>query len=146
MKSGNVVLAVFGAICRVVVAILAIFVIYRGAMACYDYGYRIFTEPAVSSGDGRTVTVAVTESMSPSDIGKLFESKGLVRDARLFTLQYYLSEFKADVKPGIFELSTSMTAEEMMEAMTVTSEEESGSGTNAGGTGTSGEGTEGVTE
>ena len=129
MKSSNIVLAVFGAIFRVVVAILAVMLIYRGALACYNYGYRIFTEPAISSGEGRTVTVAVTESMSPSEIGKLFESKGLVRDARLFTLQYYLSEFKADVKPGVFELSTAMTAEEMMEAMTVTEEEESGEGT-----------------
>ena len=129
MKSSNIVLAVFGAIFRVVVAILAVMLIYRGAKACYNYGYRIFTEPAISSGEGRTVTVAVTESMSPSEIGKLFESKGLVRDARLFTLQYYLSEFKADVKPGVFELSTAMTAEEMMEAMTVTEEEESGEGT-----------------
>lgn len=128
MKSGNVVLAVFGAIFRVVVVILAVFLIYRGAMLCYDYGYRIFTEPAISSGEGRTVTVAVTEDMSASDIGKLFESKGLVRDARLFILQYYLSEFRTDVKPGIFELSTSMTAEDMMEAMTVTQEEDNGEG------------------
>ena len=129
MKSSNIVLAVFGAIFRVVVAILAVMLIYRGAMACYNYGYRIFTEPAISSGEGRTVTVAVTESMSPSELGKLFESKGLARDARLFTLQYYLCGCKADVKPGVFELSTAMTAEEMMEAMTVTEEEESGEGT-----------------
>ena len=80
--------------------------------------------------------------MSPSDIGKLFESKGLVRDARLFTLQYYLSEFKADVKPGVFELRTSMTAEEMMEAMTVTEEKDSGDDTDGEGTDTAGDGTD----
>ena len=142
MKTGNMVVAVFGAIFRVVVTILLIFLIYRGAMLCYDYGYRIFTEPAVSSGEGRTVTVAVTESMSPSDIGKLFESKGLVRDARLFTLQYYLSEFKADVKPGVCELRTSMTSEEMMEAMTVTEEKDSGDDTDGEGTDTAGDGTD----
>lgn len=132
MKSGNIVVAVLGAIFRVVVAVLAVFVIYRGAVTCYNYGYRIFTEPAVSSGEGRTVTVAITESMSASEIGELFESKGLVRDAGLFTLQYYLSEFKADVKPGVFELSTSMTAEEMMEAMTVVETEDSGNGADSG--------------
>lgn len=119
MKSGNVILAVLGAIFRVVIAIAAVYVIYEGALVCYDYGYRIFTEPAMSAGEGRTVTVAITEDMSASDIGNLFENKGLVRDARLFMLQYYLSEYLADVKPGIFELSTSMTVEEMMEAMTV---------------------------
>lgn len=119
MKSGNVVVAVLGAIFRVVVVILAVYVIYQGALICYDYGYRIFTEPALSSGEGRTVTVAVTEDMSPSDIGQLLENKGLIRDAKLFTLQYYLSEYRKDVKPGIFELSTSMTAEDMMAAMTL---------------------------
>lgn len=124
MKASSVIGAVLGAIFRVVVAVFAVYVIYQGALLCYDYGYRIFTEPAVSSGEGRTVTVAITADMSPADIGRLFESRGLVRDARLFTLQYYLSEFRNDVAPGIFELSTSMTAEEMMEAMTVSAEGE----------------------
>ena len=128
MKIGSVIAAVFGAIFRVVVAVFAVYVIYNGALLCYDYGYRIFTEPAVSAGEGRTVTVAITEDMSPADIGRLFESRGLVRDGRLFMIQYYLSEFRADVKPGIFELSTSMTAEEMMEAMTITEEDGDGQG------------------
>lgn len=123
MKAKNVIVAVYGAIFRVVVAVLAAYVIYRGAEICFDYGYRIFTEPAVSAGEGRTVTVAITEDMSPADIGRLFESRGLVRDGRLFMLQYYLSEFRKDVGPGIFELSTSMTAEEMMEAMVIPKEE-----------------------
>ncbi len=120
MKSGNIIAAVFGVIFRVVVVILAV---YRGAVICYDYGYRIFTEPAMTVGEGRTITVAVTEDMSALDIGKLFESKGLIRDSRLFVLQYYLSEFRKEVGPGTFELSTSMTVEEMMEAMTVSPED-----------------------
>lgn len=124
MKTGNVVAAVFGAIFRVVVTIAVIYMIYRGAVLSFDYGYRIFTEPAVSAGEGRAVTVAVTEDMSPADIGRLFESKGLVRDGRLFMLQYYLSEFRKDVGPGIFELRTSMTAEEMMAAMVVPHEDD----------------------
>ena len=46
-----------------------------------------------------------------------------VGDAKLFTLQYYLSEYVKDVGAGTFELSTSMTAEEMMAAMVVEKEE-----------------------
>ena len=119
MKTGSVRGAVLGAIFRVAAAIAAVYIIYQGALLCYDYGYRVFTEPAVSAGEGRTVTVAVTEDMSPADIGRLMENKGLVRDGRLFTIQYYLSEYRKDVGPGIFELSTSMTAEEIMAAMVV---------------------------
>ncbi|MCM1190037.1 MAG: endolytic transglycosylase MltG [bacterium] len=148
MKTGNIIIAVLGAIFRVVIAVAAVFLIYKGALACYDYGYRIFTEPAMSSGEGRTVTVAITESMSASDIGELLENKGLVRDAKLFVIQYYLSEFRADVKPGVFELNTSMTAEEMMEAMTVSQDgaaEGDGSGAQDAGEAT-GDGTQGAAE
>lgn len=114
MKVLNIIGAVAGAIFRLVAAIAVVYLIYQGAGICYDYGYRIFTESAVSTGEGRTVTVTVTESMSPMEIGELFEKRGLVRDAKLFTLQYYLSEYFKDVGPGTFELNTAMTAEEMI--------------------------------
>lgn len=130
----SVIGAVFGAIFRVGVAIFAVYVIYNGATVAYDYGYRIFTEPAVSAGEGRQITVSVTADMSPVDIGELFEKKGLVRDGKLFVVQYYLSEFQKDVGPGTFELSTSMTVEEMMKVMADATEkpEESAEGSSAG--------------
>ena len=124
MKAINIIGAAVGAIFRVVAAIAIVYVIYQGVGICYDYGYRIFTESAVSTGEGRTVTVSITEDMSPWDIGELFESRGLVRDAKLFTLQYYLSEYFKEVGPGTFELNTAMTAEDMMAAMVVEKEEE----------------------
>ena len=127
MNSGNLVGAVMGAVLKAAAAVVVIFLIYRGASVCYDYGYRIFTEPAVSSGEGRSVTVTITEDMSPADIGELFQTKGLVEDATLFTLQYYFSEFRRDVKPGEYELCTSMTAVEMMEVMASDPEEEDAS-------------------
>lgn len=117
MKPINIVGAVAGVILKVVVAILAVYYTYQGVLVCYDYGYRVFAEQAMAAGEGRTVTVTVTEDMSPLDIGRLFESRGLVRDAKLFMLQYYFSEHLKDVKPGTFELSTAMTAEEMMAVM-----------------------------
>lgn len=117
MNSGNIVSAVFGTILKVFFTIAVIFVIYQGAAKCYDYGYRIFTEPAVSGGEGRLVTVAVTKDMSPTQIGETFAQKGLVKDSKLFALQYIFSEYYKDVKPGVYELSTAMTVEEMMQVM-----------------------------
>lgn len=117
MKTSKLVAMVCSVILKVAVIIAVIFVIYRGAMLCYDYGYRIFAEPAISAGEGRSVTVTVTEDMSPKEIGTLLLSKGLIRDEKLFVLQYYFSEFQKEVKPGTFELTTAMTVEEMMEVM-----------------------------
>ena len=126
MKVLNIISAVAGAIFRLVTAIAVVYLIYQGAGICYDYGYRIFTESAISAGEGRTVTVTITEKMSPMEIGELFESRGLVRDAKLFTMQYYLSEYRKEVGAGTFELSTAMNAEEMMAAMVVVKDEAEG--------------------
>lgn len=117
MKSTSIVAAILGAIFRVVCTVAVVYVIYQGAVLCYDYGYRIFTEPAVSTGTGRTVTVEIPQGMSAQEMGELFAGQGLVKDSKLFVLQYYASEYRKDIQPGTFELSTAMTAEEMMKVM-----------------------------
>lgn len=122
MKNMKVVLSVVLTVLQLTLILAAIYVVYTGAVKCHDYGYRIFAEPPMTDGEGRAVQVVVTETMKPKDIGELFAKKGLIRDSKLFILQYYLSEFRKEVKPGQFELSTSMTVEEMMEAMTVVPE------------------------
>ena len=117
MKAANLAGAVLGAILKVAFAVIVVYLVYTGASTCYDYGYRILTEPAVSAGEGRKITVTLTSDMSATEIGTIMQEKGLTRDSRLFALQYLLSENKKDWQPGTYELSTAMTAEEMMEVM-----------------------------
>lgn len=128
MKTEKLVTAVLGAILKVVVVVAVVYIIYRGATMGYDYGYRIFTEPAMSAGEGRTVEVTLKPDMSAMEVGQLMEDKGLCRDAKLFALQYLLSEYKEDVKPGTYEVSTAMTAEEIMAAMVPAQTEEMNEG------------------
>lgn len=94
MKAANLAGAVLGAILKVAFAVIVVYLVYTGASTCYDYGYRIFTEPAISSGEGRKITVTLTSDMSATEIGNTLQEKGLVRDGRLFALQYLLSEYK----------------------------------------------------
>ncbi|MCR5802318.1 MAG: endolytic transglycosylase MltG [Lachnospiraceae bacterium] len=105
-------------ILKVVIAIFVIHLIITWAGKCYDYGYRIFTEPPISVGEGREVSVTIPEKFSAKQLGTIFAEKGLSRDATLFMLQYYASEYRKDLKPGTYTVSTSMTAEEMFAAMT----------------------------
>ncbi len=88
--------------------------IIRMAGAAYDYGYRVFTEPPLSYGDGRIISIYIDESDSVSDIGKMLESKGLIRDGRLFVIQELLSEYHGKIQPGVYDLNTSMTTQEML--------------------------------
>lgn len=121
--------AVLGTILKVVVAVLVIFYVYKGAMMAYDYGYRIFTEPAMAQeGEGRDITVEITMGKSALEVGQILEEKGLVRDGRLFYIQNLLSAYSGKLAPGTYTLNTSMTAREMMEVMAVKEEEGSGDG------------------
>ena len=118
MKITDVIVAVCGTIVKIVFAVVVVVVLYRGAVKAYDYGYRIFEEAPVSSGEGYTITVNITEDMSAKEMGEMLADKGLIKDPQLFVFQYMLSEFKEDLLPGEHDLSTAMTVEEMMEEMT----------------------------
>ena len=118
MKITDVIVAVCGTIIKIAFAVVVVVVLYRGAAKAYEYGYRIFEEPPVSSGVGYTITVNITENMSAKEMGQMLADKGLIRDPQLFIFQYMFSEFKEDLLPGEHDLSTAMTVEEMMEEMT----------------------------
>ena len=51
MKAANLAGAVLGAILKVAFAVIVVYLVYTGASTCYDYGYRIFTEPATEIGN-----------------------------------------------------------------------------------------------
>lgn len=91
--------------------------IFKAATAAYDYGYRVFTEPPVSLGEGRIVSVNVDAPVSAKEVGVMLEERGLIRDANLFLIQELVSENHGKLQPGIYDLSTSMTAQEMMAVM-----------------------------
>lgn len=113
-----------GVLIKVVVIAVVILFVYKGASAAYDYGYRVFAEPAMAAeGSGRVISVAITEGKSVKTVGDILESKGLIRDSRLFYIQYLTSKFnEKDIVPGVYELNTEMVAEEILEVITAVPE------------------------
>ncbi len=125
MKTKDLVGTVLGTVIKFVIIIAVILLVYGGATTCYDYGYRIFMEEPMAPEDfAQTVEVTIDSSVTPKQMGEMLLKKGLIRDEKLFILQFYLSEFRKDIKPGTYELSTAMTVEEMMEVMSTEPEEE----------------------
>lgn len=102
---------------KIVVLAFLVTYILRGATAAYDYGYRIFTEAPVSLGEGRIISVSVEEPVSVRAVGSMLAERGLIRDANLFVIQELLSENHGKIQPGIYDLSTAMTAQEMLAVM-----------------------------
>ena len=111
-------------IIKVVALVFIASYIIKAAVAAHDYGYRIFTEAPVSLGEGRVISVSVEEPVSVRDVGQMLQERGLIRDANLFVIQELLSEEHGKIQPGIYDLSTSMTAQEMMAVMAADAPEE----------------------
>lgn len=117
MKNWALVGMVVDIILRVFLAAVVVVMIYRGAITCYDYGYRVFTEEPMSATVGRSVTLQIPVDCSAKEMGEMFEAAGLSRDAKLFMLQYYASEYREGIKGGTYTFETTMTAEEMFAVM-----------------------------
>lgn len=109
--------AVIAMVARIAIAAAVIVVVFRLAVQAYDFGFRIFAEPPVAEGNGRTVSVVVLEGNDAMDIGNMLEEKGLIRDARLFYVQERLSNYHNLIQPGVYELNTAMTIEQMINIM-----------------------------
>ena len=130
MKAGHLIAAAIEMVIKVVVIAAAIIFIFRGATGAYEFGYRVFADEPMSVTGGRTITVGISEAMKIKDIAKMLEEKGLIEDANLFIVQELLSAHNNEIVPGIYDLSTSMTAQEMIAVMSAPSgeEEEDGEG------------------
>ena len=109
----SIVRFIFGLVMSIVIMML----VYRFALDAYDFGYRIFAETPVSPEPGLTMSVAIVEGKSVMEIGEILEGKGLIRDAYLFYLQEMFSTYHKKLQPGVYELSTAMTPDEMMGVM-----------------------------
>lgn len=122
----NVNKALYGVIriaSTILIVLLVVYGTMRAGMIAYDFGYRVFTEPAVESKPGTNVVITIEKNMDDMDIAEYLESEGLIRDAKLFWLQYQLSAYKGEIISGTYTLNTSMTGKEMMVVMSGAEEE-----------------------
>lgn len=114
MDSKRVTTAVAGTIIKIAIAAVVIYFVYNTAVGAYDYGFRVFAEPPMEEAPGTVVNVVIADGTNSTEVGKLLEEKKLIRDAKLFNVQEVLSEYKDKIRPGAYELNTSMTAEEIL--------------------------------
>lgn len=123
MKIGAIIGGTVELIIKIVAFVLIVMFIFRTATKAYDYGYRVFAEEPMTVGEGRTISIYVEETASVKEIGQMLQDKGLIRDANLFVIQELVSESHDKIQPGIYDLNTSMTSEEMISVMSTVPEE-----------------------
>ena len=111
-------------IVKIVILAAVVVFVFRTSTQAYDFGYRVFADEPMSVSGGRTITVGIVEDASLKEIANMLEEKGLIEDANLFIVQELLSAYHGKILPGIYDLSTDMKAEQMLEILSTSTEEE----------------------
>ena len=114
MNIKGLILTVLETILKVIILAAAVMLILKGVTKAYDFGYKVFADEPVSPNNGRTITVGVAESATVEDVAAMLEEKGLINDQKLFIIQEYLSAYHDKIVPGIYDLRTDMTANDML--------------------------------
>lgn len=110
------------------VLLIAVFllVLVNFSGKAFEFGKAIFLDEAIAEEDkAKNVVVTIPNDSSNSDVAEIIFEKGLVADKNVFLIQLLLSEYKDEIIPGTYTLSTGYTAEKIMEIIsTETIEEE----------------------
>ena len=103
---------------HVCVYIIVIFVFIRAATLGFDFSYHVFGNPAMSKYDQNTIEVEIPEGTVTSQAAELLEEKGLIKYDTAFIIKMKLSKLDDSLVPGTYQLSPSMTSDEIMVLLT----------------------------
>ncbi|MCR4787040.1 MAG: endolytic transglycosylase MltG [Lachnospiraceae bacterium] len=117
MNVKSLIASVIETILKVVLIAMAVSFLLKCVTQAYEFGYKVFADEPMSANNPKTISIGVAEGASVSDVAKMLEEKGLIADAKLFRVQELLSAYHDKIKPGYYDLSTGMTANEMLRVM-----------------------------
>lgn len=115
---------VAGGFFRIVLYICVVVLIFWIGKSTYQFGYDIFNQQPMSPGEGQEVTVVIKQDTSVYQVAKILESKGLVKDAKVFYVQEKLSNYRGRLRPGTYLLSTAYTPARIMGILAGDTEQE----------------------
>ena len=136
MKVSHIIGSVLDTVVKIIIIVVIVTYTYKYALEAYEFGYRVFAEQPVSSPEAaKTISIYIPDDATVMEVGEVLEEKGLIKDARLFFVQEFLSGHHGEIGEGTYELSSAMTPEEMIKILTAKPAEEEDTDTkeNAGG-------------
>lgn len=115
-------LAVISISGKIVFCVLVVMLLVTGAKNGYAFGHSIFYGPAMEAAPGRDMILKLDGSETITDVAKMLERAGLIRNDRAFVIQATCYDY--EVKKGTFDLNTSMTSREIIDLLGEETEED----------------------
>lgn len=115
---------VAGGFFRIALYVCVVVLIFWIGKSTYQFGFDVFNQEAMSPGEGQEVTVVIKQDSSVYKIAKTLESKGLIKDAKVFYVQEMFSNYHGKLRPGTYLLSTAYTPNRIMGILSGDTEQE----------------------
>ncbi len=107
--------AVIAVTVRIIIILLLVTVVTRGAKTAYEFGHAIFYDSSVDEAPGRDISVEIPASMGTSEVASLLKEKGVIGNRASFIVQARFFEY--DIRPGSYVLNSSKTSREILEQL-----------------------------
>ena len=108
-------MAVIGISGRIVFYVLVAVLLITGAKKGYAFGHSIFYAPGIDKAPGVEKTVTLDGTESVSEVGKLLEDIGLIRDHNAFSIQAICYGY--ETLEGTWKLNTSLSSKEIIDLL-----------------------------
>lgn len=100
------------------VYILIIFLFIKAATLAYDFSYQVFGNPAMSKYNQETVRIDIPEGTTVKDAAKTLKDNDLIKYESAFVLRMKLAKLSDSIQPGTYDFSQTMTADDIVLALT----------------------------
>lgn len=111
-------LGTFGIALNVVIYVLIVLFAIRVVTYSYQFSYQVFGNVAVSENSQEVVPVQIPDGASTDEVAAQLKKKGLIEDERAFIVHTALTKYSGLIQPGSYELSPSMTMNEILSTIT----------------------------
>ncbi len=111
----HIIISVLDTVFRIAFLVLAVFLLYEGAVKGYQLGHEVFSPSAIEAEPGRVKTVTIKKGESVSEAGEALERVGLIKSRLVFVMQSKIYEY--DIYPGTYQFSTAQTSLDILKKM-----------------------------
>lgn len=108
---------------KLIVYALIILLLYEAVTKGYAFGHEIFYAEAVEEAPGRDKTITIEPDTSVNEAARLLADDGLIGSEFAFIFQSKFYDYDT-IYPGVYDLNTSMTSKEILQALNVKPEGE----------------------
>lgn len=103
---------------KLIVYALIILLLYEAVTRGYAFGHEVFFAEAMDEKPGRDMAVTMQPDTSVSEAAKILTDKGVIKSEFAFIFQSKFYDYDT-IYPGSYELNTSMTSKEILQALNV---------------------------